>query len=181
MKKSDIQIMPEYFDRYILLTDDHLSVVEALELSLKELNEAPLDKWRALGDTVYAEGKWTVRDILQHCLDTERVFVYRILAIARGDQQKMTPYDENEFAKNALANRRPLDEILEEMKLVRRATIMLFKSFTETMLMQNGHGYNGMKYGPLALGFMLAGHQRWHLKILEERYYACLPKDFEES
>jgi hypothetical protein len=171
MTKSDIKIMPEYFDRYIALADDHLSVIEALELSLQELNDAPLDKWQALGDKVYAEGKWTIRDILQHYIDTERVFVYRILSIARGDQQKMTPYDENEFAKNALATLRPLEEILEELKLIRKATIMMFKSFTDDMLMQNGHGYNGMQYGPLALGFMLAGHQRWHFRVLEEKYY----------
>jgi hypothetical protein len=171
MTKSDIKIMPEYFDRYIALADDHLSVIEALELSLQELNDAPLDKWQTLGDKVYAEGKWTIRDILQHYIDTERVFVYRILSIARGDQQKMMPYDENEFAKNALATRRPLEEILEELKLIRKATIMMFKSFTDDMLMQNGHGYNGVQYGPLALGFMLAGHQRWHFRVLEEKYY----------
>ena len=174
MTKSDIKIMPEYFDRYIALADDHLSVVESLELSLMELNDAPLEKWLALGDQVYAEGKWTVRDILQHYIDTERVFVYRILSIARGDKQTMKPYDENEFAKNALATRRPLEEILEELKLIRSATIMMFKSFTDEMLMQNGHGYNGVQYGPLALGFMLAGHQRWHFRVLEERYYPLL-------
>lgn len=174
MTKSDIKIMPEYFDRYIALADDHLSVVESLELSLMELNDAPLEKWLALGDQVYAEGKWTVRDILQHYIDTERVFVYRILSIARGDKQTMKPYDENEFAKNALATRRPLEEILEELKLIRSATIMMFKSFTDEMLIQNGHGYNGVQYGPLALGFMLAGHQRWHFRVLEERYYPLL-------
>ncbi|MBK8053610.1 MAG: DinB family protein [Saprospiraceae bacterium] len=176
MTKSDIKIMPEYFDRYIALADDHLSVVEALELSLQELNDAPVDKWRALGDQVYAEGKWTLRDILQHYIDTERVFVYRILSIARGDQQKMTPYDENEFAKNALATRRSLDEILDELKLIRRTTIMMFKSFTDDMLLQNGHGYSGVQYGPLALGFMLAGHQRWHFRVLEEKYYPMLKR-----
>ena len=174
MTKSDIKIMPEYFDRYIALADDHLSVVESLELSLKELNDVTLEKWLALGDQVYAEGKWTVRDILQHYIDTERVFVYRILSIARGDKQTMKPYDENEFAKNALATRRPLEEILEELKLIRSATIMMFKSFTDEMLIQNGHGYNGVQYGPLALGFMLAGHQRWHFRVLEERYYPLL-------
>lgn len=171
MKKSDIKIMPEYFDRYIELVEGDISVVEALEWSLQELNNAPIEKWKALGDKVYEVGKWTIKDLLQHCIDTERVFVYRILAIARGDQQKMIPFDENEFATNALAGRRPLEEILEEMKLVRKATIMMYKSFTDDMLMRNGHGYNGIQYGPLALGFMLAGHQRWHLKILEERYF----------
>ena len=174
MKKADIKIMPDYFDRYINLADDHLSVVDALALSLQELIEAPIDKWKALGDQVYLEGKWTVRDILQHFIDTERVFVYRILSIARGDKQKMAPYDENEFAKNAQATQRPLDEIFEELMLIRRATIMMYESFTDEMLLQNGQGYNDVQYGPLALGFMIAGHQRWHFRVLEERYYPLL-------
>jgi hypothetical protein len=166
--------MPVYFDRYINLADDNLSIFEALELSLKELNEAPFDKWAALGDKVYSEGKWTVRDILQHLIDTERVFVYRILSIARGDQQKMLPFDENEFAKNANAKLRPMDEIIDELKLVRKATIIMFKSFTEEMMLRNGLAYNDVQYGPLSLGFAVAGHQRWHFKVLEERYYPSL-------
>jgi len=171
MKKKDIRIMPQYFDRYIALADDNLTVTDALELSLLELEKAPIDKWKALGSNVYAAGKWTLCDMLQHILDTERIFVYRILSIARGDQQTMAPFEEDDFARNAMANRRSFQEILEEMKLVRKTTIMMFKSFNEDMLLRNGSGNNGVQYGPLALGFVLAGHQRWHFKVLEERYY----------
>lgn len=74
MTKSDIKVMPEYFDRYINLTDD-VTYLQALELSLTELENAPLDKWKALGNRAYAEGKWSVKDILQHYIDTERVFL----------------------------------------------------------------------------------------------------------
>ena len=173
MKKSDILKMPEYFDRYIDLAED-VSVVESLRVSLHELENAPLERWKALGDTVYAPGKWSVKDILQHYIDTERVFVYRITAIARGDKQKMLPYDEELFAQNAEANRRSIDDLLEELILIRKATILLFESFTPEMLQQEGNGFNGVTYSPLALGFMLAGHQRWHFRVLEERYYPLL-------
>jgi hypothetical protein len=173
MKKSDITKMPEYFDRYINLTDD-VSYVEALEISLTELRNAPLDKWKALEHKVYAEGKWTVKDILQHYIDTERVFTYRITAIARGDKQKMIPYDEDEYAAAATANRRTIDDLYEELLLIRQATIAMYKSFTPEMLLQEGNGFNGMLYSPLALGFMIAGHQRWHFRVLEERYYPLL-------
>ncbi len=173
MKKSDILKMPEYFDRYIDLAED-VSVVESLRVSLHELENAPLERWKALGDTVYAPGKWSVKDILQHYIDTERVFVYRITAIARGDKQKMLPYDEELFAQNAEANRRSIDDLLEELMLIRKATIYLFESFTPEMLQQEGNGFNGVTYSPLALGFMLAGHQRWHFRVLEERYYPLL-------
>lgn len=173
MKKSDIKKMPPYFDRYIMLTDD-VTVIEALTISLQELESAPIDKWMTLNDTTYAPNKWSVKDILQHYIDTERVFTYRITAIARGDKQNMLPYDEEIFAKNALANRRTVEDLVFELTSIRKTTIMLYKSFTEEMLHELGNGFNGMQYCPLALGFMLAGHQRWHFKVLEEKYYPLL-------
>ncbi|MBP6623953.1 MAG: DinB family protein [Chitinophagaceae bacterium] len=173
MKKSAIQQMPKYFDRYIHLTDD-VTFLEALEISIQELIDAPIDKWKALGEKVYAPGKWTIKDILQHYIDTERVFTYRITAIARGDKQMMTPYDEEMFAANALANRRTVDDLYDELLSLRKTTLMMFKSFTEDMLLQEGHGFNDTTYCVLSLAFMLAGHQRWHFKVLQERYYPLL-------
>lgn len=173
MKKEDIKKMPEYFDKYINLTGD-VTYLEALQISLQELQDAPLDKWKALGDQVYAEGKWTVRDILQHFIDVERVFAYRITAIARGDKQKMLPFDEEAFSKNTNANNRALDDLINELILVRKGTIAMFQSFTNKMLHQQGNSYNGIQYCPLGLGFMLAGHQRWHFRILEEKYYPLI-------
>ncbi|MBK7008282.1 MAG: DinB family protein [Saprospiraceae bacterium] len=169
MKKSDINKMPPYFDRYIDLAED-LPLLESLELSLKELHSLPLEKWKQVGDNVYAPGKWTLKDILQHFIDTERVFVYRITAIARGDKQKMNPYDEEKFAKNTTAQSRTLEDLLDELILIRKATIAMFRSFTADMLHQQGNGVNGMFYCPLSLGFMLAGHQRWHFNTIEQKY-----------
>ncbi|QQS27411.1 MAG: DinB family protein [Sphingobacteriales bacterium] len=173
MKKSDIKKMPAYFDRYIYLTDD-VSYSEALQISLQELETAPKDKWIALGEKVYAVGKWTVKDILRHLIDTERVFAYRITAIARGDKQQMTPFDEEAYAENTTANSRTVEDLLAELILVRKGTISMFQFLTPDMLHQTGNGFNGMQYCPLSLGFMLAGHQRWHFKVLEERYYGLL-------
>lgn len=173
MKKSEIAKMPEYFDRYIHLTDD-VTYMEALEISLQELENAPVDKWIALDNQVYAPEKWTVKDILQHYIDTERVFVYRITAIARGDLQKMLPFDEEDYAKNTNANNRTVIDLVSELKLIRLGTIAMFRSFTTEMMLKVGNGFNGTKYGPLSLAFVIAGHQRWHIKVLEERYYPIL-------
>lgn len=172
MNKSDIMHMPDYFDRYINLADD-APVVEALKLSLKELEDAPVDKWIAMGDFVYAPGKWTIKDILQHCIDTERVFVYRVTAIARGDKQTLLSFDENSYADNANANLRTVEDLMEEFVLLRKSTIAMFSHFTDEMLQEQGFG-NNVQYCPLAFGYMIAGHQRWHLKVLEERYYPLL-------
>ena len=145
MKKSDIKKMPDYFDRYIFLTDD-VTYMDALNISLHELEKAPLDKWITLGEKVYAPGKWTIKDILQHCIDTERVFTYRITAIARGDKQNMLSFDEEDYAKNANAHHRSVEGLLEELILVRKATIAMFASFTPLMLHQLGNAYNGNQY-----------------------------------
>jgi hypothetical protein len=107
MKKSDIKKMPEYFDRYINKTDD-VTYIQALEISLSELEYLPVAKWEALGDRTYTEGKWTVKDILQHLIDTERVFSYRMTAFAREDGQNMLGYDEELYARNAGAGRRSI-------------------------------------------------------------------------
>jgi DinB superfamily len=173
MKKSNIVQMPEYFDRYIHLTDDQ-GYLDVLATSLDELENLPIEKWKALGEKVYAEGKWTAKDILQHLIDTERVFSYRMTAFSRGDEQKMLSFDEDLFAKNAQANRRSIEEILEELILMRKNYIAQYKSYTPEMLMRKGKGYNGAEYSVLSMAFMIAGHQRWHFRIVDEKYFPLL-------
>ncbi len=173
MKKSDIPKMPDYFDRYINLTDD-VTHMEALATSLKELETAPIEKWKALGEKVYAPGKWTIKDILQHYIDTERVFTYRMTAFARMDGQKMLGYDEDKYATHAEAHRRTVEDLMEELILVRKNYIALYQSFTPEMLLRSGKAYNGSEYSVLSMAFMIAGHQRWHFRVLEEKYYPLL-------
>lgn len=103
-----------------------------------------------------------------------REFSYRITAIARGDKQQLLPYDEDSYAANAEANRRTIDDLYEELVLVRKSVIAMYKSFTNEMLQRSGKGFNGKEYCVLSLGFMIAGHQRWHFKVLEERYYGLV-------
>jgi hypothetical protein len=171
MKKSELTIMPAYFDRYINLNED-VTIIEALEISLAKLQNAPLDKWQELGNKVYAVGKWTVNDILQHIIDTERVFMYRALCFARGLNQSLS-FDEDSFAHNAEAINRSLSDLVDELIDLRKSTIQLFKSFTTPMLEAVGMGFKG-EYNVASIGFIIAGHQYWHVKVLEERYYPLL-------
>ena len=168
MKRTDINPMPEYFDRYINKTDD-VDHLEALEIGLRELAQLPLDTFRAVGDNVYAPGKWTIKEILQHMIDTERVFDYRAVAFARGETGQVLSFDEELYVKNSDANRRTLDELVEEMKIVRRSVIALFGSFTKEMLMMTGVGFRG-PYSVLSIAFIIAGHQRWTMDVVKERY-----------
>jgi len=172
MKRSEIDL-PEYFDRYILKCDD-VTIIESLEVSLKELESIPLEKWKSLGDEVYAPGKWTIKDILQHVIDTERVFVFRALSFARGDRN-VPSMEEDEYAKQAQAKNRTIDDLLEEAILLRKSTILMFNSFTPEMLSKTGMGFKG-EYSVAHIGFMFCGHQRWHFGVIEERYLPMLEK-----
>lgn len=169
MKKDLIHPMPAYFDRYILKTDD-VTIMQALEISLKEIENLPLDILAALGDNVYAPGKWTVKEMLQHMLDTERVFMYRATAFSRLEPNQVLSFDEGLYAQNSDANRRNLNDIIYEMKILRQSFIELYKSFSPEMLLRKGKGSTG-EYSVLAIGFIIPGHQRWHLDVLKERYF----------
>ncbi|HET6227560.1 MAG TPA: DinB family protein [Bacteroidia bacterium] len=174
MKKDQIKPMPEYFDRYINKVDD-VPLLQALTISLKEIDELPLQSFQALGDQVYAPGKWTIKDILQHMIDTERVFTYRATAFSRKEPGQVLSFDENLYVTNANANHRSMNDIIHEMKIVRSSLIELYKSFSDDMLLRKGRGSTG-EYSVLAIGFIIAGHQRWHLDVIKERYFPLLKK-----
>ena len=127
MKRSQIENMPQFFDRYIKLADD-IDIVEALEKY--STIESLIDKntMEKLGDKVYAEGKWNVKQILQHMIDNERVQAYRALRIARNDKTPLPGYDENLFAANVSVSGRDVGELLEEFAIVRRSNVMLFEN-----------------------------------------------------
>lgn len=164
--------MPAFFDRYINLVDD-IELNVALQQSLATAENFPMDKWKALGDKVYAPGKWTIKDMIQHITDTERIFAYRALRFARKDSTKLPGFEENDFAAAANASVRSLEDLVEELKLVRRTTIILFASFTDEMLQFAGATYS-TSANALAVGFTIIGHQQHHLNVLEERYYPLL-------
>ncbi len=174
MKKSDLSWASGYFDTYIGKVPD-IELTEALAQSLTELHHLDIAKLRNLGDQVYAPGKWTVRDVIQHLSDCERVFAYRALRFARNDSSAQPSFDENLFAETAGANTRPLEQVLEELKLVRASTISLFDTFSEEALGRTGT-MAGFTLPVLALGFTLIGHQTHHFGIVQERYYPLLNK-----
>lgn len=169
MKRSDINPLPAHHGAYIQKIED-IELIDALEKYGKPYWDAEREKFIALGDKVYAPGKWTVRDIMQHLIDCERIFAYRALRFARNDKTQLTGFEENDYAVTAQASRRSLDEILEEFFTVRQTTIQLFKSFTDEMLMREGQMPSG-SITVLGIGFAIAGHNKHHMGVLKERYY----------
>ncbi len=172
MRKSQIHPMPKFFDRYINLVQEE-NLLVALEQSLEDFADYDFDLLSELGDRTYQANKWTIKEILQHVIDNERIQSYRALRFARQDHTSLPGYDEDYLAKYSHANKRSLDKIKEEFALVRRTTIALFKSFDEEAVLSKGICFN-VEISALALGFQLVGHQIHHFKVIEERYLPLL-------
>jgi hypothetical protein len=117
----------------------------------------------------YAPGKWTLKEVLQHLVDAERIFTYRAVCFARKEAQTLPSFDENGYAENSFANNRSWKSLLEEFVTVRRSTILLFESFSPDMLASTGRaGTNDLTVEQI--GFITIGHFKHHCNIIGERY-----------
>ncbi|OUS00931.1 damage-inducible protein DinB [Flavobacteriales bacterium 33_180_T64] len=117
----------------------------------------------------YEEGKWTIKEVIQHLIDTERVFAYRALCIARKDKALFPGFSQNEYAMHSGANNRSIYSLMNEYKAVRLASIILFDSFSEDMLLQIGIASNS-NLSSRAIAFIIVGHENHHCEIIKERY-----------
>lgn len=175
MKRSEVTPMPQFFDKYINLVED-VELLDALDTFSPVGVFVDIESLEALGDQVYAPGKWTIRDIVQHCIDTERIMAYRALRFARNDQTTLPGFEENSYAQEAFANQRTLEDLLEEYEIVRIGTLALFDSFNQEILSRSGIGgkLSQVPMSVAALGFMIVGHAVHHYKMIEERYFPIL-------
>ncbi len=158
----------EYYQKYIDLIegDDIIHILTSLNLEVSDVfNSFPLHK----GDYAYAEGKWTVKEVAGHMMDTDRIFAYRALAIARGEKQPLPSFDQNEYVKNGNFNLRNISDITYEYRLVRESNLLMFKGFDESVYKNRGFAA-GYEVTVLALMWIIAGHQKHHLNILREKY-----------
>jgi uncharacterized damage-inducible protein DinB len=127
------------------------------------------------GSFRYAPGKWSVKEVLGHIADTERIFTYRALRIGRGDQTPLSGFEQDDYVKTGVFGERALAELAEEFGAVRGASIVLFRSFKEEAWPRRGVA-NEKEVTVRALAFITAGHQIHHRAILEERYFPAIPR-----
>lgn len=157
-----------YYELY-LSKCSFMHIIEGLEQSGKQfetfLKSIPVEKQLFK----YAPDKWTIKEVLVHIIDTERIFAYRALRIARRDVTALPGFDQDEYVLNCNANSRNFEELISEFISVRNATISLFKSFNAKDLLQKGTASNN-PISVRALGYILIGHQKHHQEIIEERY-----------
>lgn len=170
MKSKEIPIT-EYsiFNAPYINSAGSMDIIEGLEKGLEEIislmESLSVDKL----EYRYSEGKWTIKDILLHIIDAERIFGYRALRIGRGDRTPLHGFDENDYAPHAMANNRSLKNLLNEFKSVRNSTLYLFSNFSNEQLLYMGN-VSGHDISVRAIGFIINGHQNHHLKIIKERY-----------
>jgi uncharacterized damage-inducible protein DinB len=169
IKKPDDGEYPAYVHIYIdLLPDDGL-ILKHLDDNLTSTKQfiASIPKPRLLHR--YAEGKWTIKEILGHLVDDERIYVYRALRFARNDSTELPGFDQDHFARYSDANQRDIEDLLDEFTLVRQSSIAFFNSLDDAALIRTGVA-EGNRASVRALAYHIAGHELRHMNIIRERY-----------
>lgn len=158
----------EYYETYISKVPD-VPILEVLQNNFKQylelLEQLPVEKW----NYKYAPGKWTIKELMIHICDAERVFAYRLLRVGRNDKIPLPGFDQDEYTPHYHAEKRSAESVIEEYKSVRSATLSLLSSLDDEALARVGTASDWPVSG-LALAFMIAGHEIHHFNILQDRY-----------
>ncbi|NJN42729.1 MAG: DinB family protein [Flammeovirgaceae bacterium] len=170
----NLDTIPPFYKNYVKLLDEG-NLMMALRMSGYRTQELIYKLPVEIGDYKYAKDKWTVREVLCHMIDGERIFGYRALRFARNDKTNLPGFEENDYAPEANASARSLKKIAEEMAHLRTSTIELFEGFSEEMLRRKGSA-NNTEMSVAALGFIISGHETHHRRILTERYISTWKK-----
>ncbi len=164
----NLETIPPFYKNYVkqleqsdLLTSLRVSGYRTMEV----VHSIPVAK----SDYRHADGKWSIRELLCHMIDAERIFAYRALRFARNDKTELPGWEEKDYAPQANAANRTLNMIADEMQHLRNSTLDLFEGFSEEMLVRKGIA-NKNEMSVAALGFIIAGHETHHRNILKERY-----------
>lgn len=159
-----------YYKNYIIpFALNGKSILNNLLDSQKMFDRLLRQQPKSKHNFAYANGKWTVKEVIQHIIDTERVFCYRAVSFARGDEQELPGFDQDIFVENSFAQKRDYYQLLNEMQTLRESTAQLFLWFSKEALLNIGTA-NGSKMSVRAIGYLLCGHQMHHMKVLQERY-----------
>jgi len=166
--KPSTTTYPEYFQRYInQVKEDDLKLAFKNQMPAAEIFFQSISEEFSLRK--YAEGKWTIKEVLQHIIDAERVFSYRAMCFARKEQSILPSFDENSYTINSNANDRDWNEMIAEFTATRKSSEYLFNSFTDDALNAIGKA-SDYTISVAALGFITVGHLEHHIRIIQERY-----------
>ena len=174
MKRPEASEFAEYYGKYIAKAPG-TDVSGILESERQQMARLFAGRSERDGNFRYAPDKWTVKEVLGHVIDAERIFTYRALRIARGDETPLPSFEQDDYVKNGGFSARTLADLVEEFDAVRGASISLFRSFDEVVWGRRGTA-SQKQVTVRALGFITAGHQIHHRMILEENYFPAIPR-----
>lgn len=157
-----------YYDRYITLVPGN-DVLAAFDEQRRQMLLLLSGRPEADGDLRYAPGKWSLKEVLGHINDTERIMSYRALRISRGDTTPMEGFEQDDYVRNGPFSSRTLADLIEDYIAVRRATISLFRNLDEAAWSRRGVA-NKNEISVRALAYLIAGHELHHRRIIEEKY-----------
>jgi len=169
MTKLQKNEYPVFYTPYIEILDGVSNLLQHLEASLELFEQILYEVDEEKYEFSYQAGKWTLKEVVQHLIDAERVFVYRALRFSRKDATPLMGYKENSYVSNYEINKRDFNTLLDEFCLLRRSTILMFQGFDKEILDLRGTA-DGNSISVRALGFICSGHVLHHLKIIQERY-----------
>ena len=164
----NLENVPHFLKNYVKQVEE-IDLLQALRISGHRTLELVYTIKEEQQDYKYGDDKWTIRELLCHMIDAERIFAYRALRFARQDKTPLPGWEGNDYAPGANAHGRTLKQIADEMRHVRLSSIDLFEGFTEEMLRHRGTANNN-EMSVATIGFVIAGHETHHRKILTERY-----------
>ena len=159
-----------YYDRYVSLVADN-DILTTLDEQRRQMLLVLCSRSDADGDFRYAPDKWSAKEVLGHVCDTERVFAYRALRIARADPTPMEGFEQDDYIRNGPFAYRPLADLIEDYIAVRRATLSLLRNLDEAAWSRRGIA-NKNEVSVRGLAYIIAGHELHHRRILEEKYFA---------
>jgi hypothetical protein len=160
----------EYYERYISLVEE-TDIVAVLEKQQSELLEFSQKITEEKSLYAYAEGKWSIKEVIGHLADGERIFAYRALRISRADKTPIEGFEQDGYIENSNFNQTPLADLIHELFCARESNLMFFRYLTDEAWLRTGTASEAT-VSVRALAYIMAGHIRHHLKILNERYLA---------
>ena len=168
MAKSDTKENPAFLE-YVYKLNEGTELKEALALSLQNINDLDIAQLNRIGLKTYEEGKWTIHKILQHLMDWERIWCFRAIIFARGEGTIPVAHDQEIMGKNSNADELSIEQLVNELRMVRQSTIMMFQSFNQKILETNCKFFEYQM--PLfAIGLTITAHQIHHFNVIKERY-----------
>lgn len=161
----------EYFETYIRKVPEG-DIFDILKNGLERTLQLLADLPEGAGDRRYAPGKWSIKQVIGHLIDSERAFAYRAFSFARGEAGPLPGFEADIYAQQAKSDGRSIEDLARELEAVRRSSLELFRSFDEEMADRRGQAFGGFRFAARAFPWIIAGHEIHHRQLIEEKYLA---------